>query len=368
MRIAMLLVPCLLVACTGDADLSPDAGAVSEGETTQSATTLSVTLTSEPPALGSSPNVTFTYTTNKTATMTCRLDSASYVRCPATAKSFSGLAEGAHSFDLRATANGKQVAIPTYHFTIDTTPPVLAITSEPPATTGSSTATFAFTTGDAASVTCQLDGGSPTPCTSPVTYSGLLDGNHAFTLRGTDAAGNTATASDTWTVATTAPTVTITGAPGSLSISRTPTFSFAASAGTTTCSVDLQPNFACTSPTTLGTLADGQHTFTVLASSGGNTGVATYSWTIDATAPSVSAPAYSCDPSGFLEVTWSASDATSGITSGTCTYGPNTFDCTNVRSWDGYLAGASTPFVVTYRDVAGNTRTASRTINSLLCQ
>ena len=285
MRIASLLVPCLLAACAGDADLSPDAGAVSEGETTQEATTLSVTLTSEPPAIGNSPNVTFTYTTNKTATMTCRLDTQSYVRCPATAKSFSGLADGDHSFDLRATANGKQVAIPTYHFTITTT----------------------------------------------------------------------------------APTVAITGAPASLSATRTPTFSFVASAGTTACSVDLQPSFACTSPTTVGPLADGGHSFSVLASAGGSTAVASYSWTIDATAPSVSSPGYTCDSSGFLSVTWSASDATSGIASGTCTYGFNTFDCTNVRSWDGYLSGSSTPFVVTYRDVAGNTRTTSRTINATLC-
>lgn len=369
MRIATLLVPCLLAACTGDADLSSDAGVPSEGEMTQEATTLSVTLTSEPPAIGNSPSVTFAYATNKTATMTCRLDTQSYVRCPATAKSFSALAEGNHSFDLRATANGKQVAIPTYHFSIDTTPPVLAITTAPPASSNSSGATFAFTTGDATSVTCQLDGSAPAACTSPVTYSGLLDGSHAFTLRGTDAAGNTASVSDTWTVTTTAPTVTITGAPGALSISKTPTFLFVASAGTTACSVDLGPSVACTSPTTVGPLADGHHSFAVLASAGGSTGVASYSWTLDSTPPAVTTPTYYCDGSiGELDVTWTASDATSGIASGTCTYGGNTFDCTNVRSWSGYIAAGGGTFSVRYTDVAGNTVIHSRIINLIACQ
>ena len=50
---------------------------------------------------------------------------------------------------------------------------------------------------------CSLDGAPFTPCTSPVTYTDLPNGEHTFQVRATDAAGNkdTTPASRTWTVA-----------------------------------------------------------------------------------------------------------------------------------------------------------------------
>ena len=75
-----------------------------------------------------------------------------------------------------------------------------------------STAHIVFAAGaDAVTVTCQIDGNAAVACTSPVDYTGLADSSHTFTVHATDAAGNTATKSATWTVDTMAPTVAITG-------------------------------------------------------------------------------------------------------------------------------------------------------------
>jgi hypothetical protein len=91
----------------------------------------------------------------------------------------------------------------------DTTAPDTTITSGPPASTSSTSATFTFTGSDnvtaAASLTfeCKLDGGSFTAgCTSPTTYTGLALGPHTFQVRATDAAGNTdqTPANYAWTI------------------------------------------------------------------------------------------------------------------------------------------------------------------------
>src|SRR6185312_8985240 len=118
----------------------------------------------------------------------------------ATSKSYAGLSDGTHTFDLRATANGKHVAIPAYHFAIDTSAPTLAIISAPMQMTSSRSASFTFTAAGAASTTCSLDAGAPVACTSPWAYSALADGAHEFVVSGTDLAGNTTTAYHLWTV------------------------------------------------------------------------------------------------------------------------------------------------------------------------
>jgi hypothetical protein len=84
----------------------------------------------------------------------------------------------------------------------------IAPASEPPNPTSQSTANFTFTTADSvATQACQLDAGGFGLCTTPtsMSYTGLSAGSHTFVVHSTDAAGNVASDSYTWTISSAPP-------------------------------------------------------------------------------------------------------------------------------------------------------------------
>lgn len=99
------------------------------------------------------------------------------------------------------------------------TTPTVSITLDPAAETTSGAATFGFTGADAGSppvvFLCALDGASPSPCSSPVTYSGLAVGTHTFSVWSQNMVGHQSPpATYTWKVAASDPVTlpqTITG-------------------------------------------------------------------------------------------------------------------------------------------------------------
>ena len=110
-------------------------------------------------------------------------------------------------------------------FTIDTTPPDTTITGGPAASTGSTSATFSFTSSKANSTfQCRLDGAAWTDCSSPQTYAGLAAGQHTFDVRATDAYGNVdpTPATSSWTIVAPPPS-TNTTSPSSTAPSGTTT-------------------------------------------------------------------------------------------------------------------------------------------------
>ena len=146
----------------------------------------------------------------------------------------------------------------------DVTTPETTITSGP-ATTGSRTATFAFASSEAGTFECSMDSAAWSPCTSPVTYTGLGDGNHTFQTRATDGSWNTDTSPATRTMTVQAPATTITGGPTGTVRSTSATFTFAATAAVASyqCAFDTTTFSACTSPATYTGLVPGSgpHTF-----------------------------------------------------------------------------------------------------------
>ena len=179
----------------------------------------------------------------------------------------------------------------------DTTPPETTITAGPTGAVTATDATFEFTSSEAGSTfECQLDAEPFTTCTSPKPYPGLATGQHTFSVRATDAAGNTdaTPATRTWTIGsadTSPPETAITAGPTGVVTARDATFEFTSSeAGSSfECQLDAAGYAACTSPKPYPGLADGQHTFDVRArDAAGNTDPtpATRTWTVGTTPPS----------------------------------------------------------------------------------
>ncbi len=137
------------------------------------------------------------------STFACSLDAKSWAACSSPA-SYSGLANGQHTFRVRATDPfGRTDATPASDtWTVQVSAPDTALKSAPKPATQSRTAVFRFSSSEApVTFECRLDGSRWRPCTSPVTYVRIKPGRHTFSVRATTAAGADPTPSSvTWTV------------------------------------------------------------------------------------------------------------------------------------------------------------------------
>ena len=138
----------------------------------------------------------------------CRLDGSAFAACTSP-QSYSGLAQGLHTFGVKAVdAAGNVSAEATRTFLVDTVPPNQpTLTQTPPSSTSSQSATFAWTSTDPppgsgiAGYLCKLDDGHWHFCSSPKTYNNLSFGSHTFKVVAIDWAGNISDAATyTWTI------------------------------------------------------------------------------------------------------------------------------------------------------------------------
>jgi hypothetical protein len=203
-----------------------------------------------PAANTSATTGTFAYTTTGATTVACTLDAAPVAGCGASSSpTVSGLANGVHTFVVTADAGLPNQIVLRHGWTVDTVAPRAPVVLGPSGLVASSSATLtvlASALGDALS--CTLDG-APASCASPVTLTGLGQGTHTYRATESDLAGNTAAASISWTVDTTAPVVTVTGSttlsgPVRLAMNEAVT-------GLTASSVLLRPVGGAVLPTTL---------------------------------------------------------------------------------------------------------------------
>jgi hypothetical protein len=166
-----------------------------------------VSITAQPPALSSNPNPSFTFAANKAGTtFQCALDAAAPAPCTSPL-SFTALAGGNHTFTVQATDPFGRVSAPaSASFALDTLPQAVSITAQPPALSNNVNPSFTFSaTKVGTTFQCALDAAPLTPCTSPLSFLGLTDGAHTFKVQGTDPAGNSGSASSTFTIDTISP-------------------------------------------------------------------------------------------------------------------------------------------------------------------
>ena len=280
------------------------------------------TIDSGPPQPKSnSASATFTFSSSEPAgaTFECQMDGGGWGAC-ANPKTYNGLGEGSHTFDVRAIDDALPVgntdpSPASYTWEVDTLAPDTTIDSGPPQPkSNSSSATFTFSSSEPAGATfeCRMDGGAWGACTSPKDYVGLSELGHTFNVRAIDDAlpvGNTdqSPASYTWTVDTLEPDTTIdSGPPQPKSNSSSATFTFSSTepAGATfECRMDGGTWGACTSPKDYVGLAELGHTFEVRAIDDalpvGNTdsSPASYTWTVDTIPPDTTIDIWPPDPS-----------------------------------------------------------------------
>ncbi|HWI96128.1 MAG TPA: hypothetical protein VNS60_08700, partial [Solirubrobacterales bacterium] len=243
--------------------------------------TPSVTLDSKPPNSSNSTEAEFAFHASSEATgFECRLDLGSYKDCTAGAKiTYPGLAEGSHSFRVRAS-NANGVGTPSiYGWTVDLTPPTAKISSHPVDPSPGNSASFRYGSSDGGSkFECRL---SPletsfTPCTTqPKVYSSLADGEYEFEVLAIDNAGNVQSAPTTftWTVDNslldeTPPETTILSKPTDPSASPVASFTYGSNEPGSgfQCKLDGGNFSGCPSAgITYSGLAEGPHTFQVRA-------------------------------------------------------------------------------------------------------
>ncbi len=221
-------------------------------------------IVSAPATPTNATSASFSFTSTESgSTFECRLDGGAWTGCTS-ARSYGGLADGSHGFEVRATdaAGNTDGSAASYAWVVDTSAPDTTITSAPGSPTSSTSAGFSFTASEGgATFECRLDGGAWGACASPTGFGGLGEGMHVFQVRALDGIGNAdaTPAMHTWTVDVTAPQTTITTAPADPTNATSASLSFAASelGSTFDCRLNGGAWAPCSSPAVYAGLGEG---------------------------------------------------------------------------------------------------------------
>ncbi|MDQ3178645.1 MAG: Ig-like domain-containing protein, partial [Actinomycetota bacterium] len=277
------------------------------------------------------------------------------------AGAFTIATEGVTTVKYRAFDRiGNDTGIQSQLVRIDTVAPQTTIDANPGAATQDTTPTFAFSADETSTFEYSLNGGSWTAATSPLTLGALTENTYTFEVRATDVAGNidASPASFVFTVDTTPANTTLTSTPPVASSSANASFSFTASdAGPAfECNLDGGGWTSCTSPKAYAGLAEASHTFEVRAKdAAGNVDAtpATWTWTVDLTAPQTTILTRPSDPYGDAIATFSFSSNEASSTFRCRVDGAPWSACSSPFSTAALADGAHT-FDVEATDAAGN--------------
>ncbi len=155
----------------------------------------------------SETTISLLFSANEASKFSCALDGAAAAECTSPV-AYSALKEGAHSISITATdLAGNKSAAKKYDWTVDTSPPVVSISSTSPSfsPTSQTSMSVSFTmSADATAAQCSFNGAAFGACSSPWRISGLTNGTHQVEIFATDRAGlESARVRHTWEVRTT---------------------------------------------------------------------------------------------------------------------------------------------------------------------
>ncbi|MDP3889825.1 Ig-like domain-containing protein, partial [Nocardioides sp.] len=168
-----------------------DLGAYEFADTTAPDTTV----VSGPNGPTSDATPTFTFSSEPNAIFQCSVDLQPFTACsgPGNAHTTAPLTDGPHTFRVRAidAASNIDPSPATRGFIVDTVVPQTSIRSKPAKRVSKRKVRFGFSSNEAGvSFACKLDKKPWRSCTSPTRFK-VKVGKHRFSVRATDAAGNT---------------------------------------------------------------------------------------------------------------------------------------------------------------------------------
>ncbi|HEY6962615.1 MAG TPA: invasin domain 3-containing protein [Gaiellaceae bacterium] len=327
-----------------------DGSAVGQSKDVQIVDPVPVTvIDSGPSGAVASSTAAFTFhSTNSSPSFECSMDSTTaYSSCPA---SYTGLADGSHTFRVRGF-NGNGTGTPAAQsFTVDTTGPTVALTTAPGAYTNNATEPLAASASDATTSVSSVDfffaaHGSAcatgtligTDTTSPydsIAWTTPSDGQYDLCAVATDAVGNSTTSAlVTTTVDQTPPTASLAAlgayARGNLTLTPTTADNLAGLA-TTRLEVAAAGSgvwSTVTSPYDTTSRSDGSYDFRVVAidRAGNRTDSAARTTLVDNTPPAtnVDTPVANADVRGTIGLSATSSDTGSGLGSTTFEISPH---------------------------------------------
>lgn len=297
--------------------------------------------------------------------ITCQLNVAAAQDCSSQIFNFVSLVDGDYTLKVLAETHSGLKSEAVWVFRIDTTAPVVQISSKPPGITNQTTAGLIFSIAESSSglekVECALDAAAFAACVSPVYLNALAVGNHTFKIRAADKAGNVSSeALATWVVDLNAPTVIFTGLPPTQTSNTTAAFVFSGTGIVSyECQLDAAAFAACTSPVALSGLTSASHTFTVRGrnAAGSVSAPLAFSWIVDTVAPAAPTIAANVMPTTNMtsvSLSFSSVDVGSGIQNYYCAFDSVTYtECTSPFVRTGLSPGLHI-FRVRSSDFGGN--------------
>lgn len=231
------------------------------------------------PSVGIAGRTVYTY---------CSLDGAPALSCKSPVV-YNELSNGLHSLVIKPGNPGGPQDSVYLTWEVDLIPPGMSWLEVPPSLSTSDAARFAFTSDDAASYLCDLDGAGFSVCMSPVDLSGLAEGQHTFSVKAIDSLGNPSKEyTHHFTVDLTAPVF--------LAAQKYPqeyltpinnvAVYFSLSEGAiANCFWDGSPEGECTSPIAYNAVDSGEHELRIVASDeAGNQSEMSFLWFVDPSA------------------------------------------------------------------------------------